>query len=57
MKQLKKHLCSKQTKEERGKKALSRVVDKIGEEEFLKRYRLNFIKAINQSRMASSGLC
>ena len=33
MKQSKKHTCSKQTKKRGGKKALSRVVDKIGEEE------------------------
>ena len=33
MKQSKKHTCRKQTTEERGKKALSRVVDKIGEED------------------------
>ena len=40
VKQSKKHLCSKQTKEGRGRQALSRVVDKIGEEESKKVHRI-----------------
>ena len=44
MKQSKKHLCNKQTKEESVKKALSRVVDKIGEEES-KKVKTEFCKS------------